>query len=354
MLDKIYHYAINNIDNIQSSDFKQSKIGGYIHLNQAGEYQFVEIVENPEFSSFPAISNTGSSSTNILIEKLNIVLGMHDAAKREAYYLGKVNECLASCNKLMPVITFLETVRQNKELCVSIAESVKKGDVKLKKDLFSFKIDGNKIEEIPEIVAAMRKAIPIPADAIVGTSSITNEEKVLCSQPVKFRFKPPVKDDNYSYDFPLAPFSKSPSTGSYFQEGAIISRMGSDEVDAIKIGLETLLNDKNHYNVFFKLLHWYDDELNLHPYQQEIFDFNAFVTPDSQEETIDEEQNESVNPKAFDRQAADVLTAVQTADEKALGNIENNIYHVAFCYAPCKSRFKLYGHREWSVFIAFK
>lgn len=349
MLDKIYDFALKNNKNILSSDFKQKKIGAYIMVDTDGNYQLVDIVEQPEGSYFPAIGNTGASMTNIIIEKTDIVLCNNTTAVRENYYINKVKECVEHSPTLQPVLTFLNNVRNNASLKNSVLNDLKNGSVKLKSDLISFKINGDKIEQNKDVVDAMLKVIPHSNTSSTGISSITNEEKPLCQEPVKFKFKVA------GYDTPIAPFSKSKSTESYFQSGAIISRIGQDEIDIIKSGFETLLNDGKHYNEFFKLIHWYDDELNEKIKEEPFFDFLSFSKNSSVSENINNTETDvQNNALKYDKQASEILNSVQNINEKTVGNIKDNFYHVIFCYAPCDSRYRLYGYREWNIHDAKK
>lgn len=349
MLDKIYDFALKNNKNILSSDFKQKKIGAYIMVDTDGNYQLVDIVEQPEGSYFPAIGNTGASMTNIIIEKTDIVLCNNTTAVRENYYINKVKECVEHSPTLQPVLTFLNNVRNNASLKNSVLNDLKNGSVKLKSDLISFKINGDKIEQNKDVVDAMLKVIPHSNTSLKGISSITNKEKPLCQEPVKFKFKVA------GYDTPIAPFSKSKSTESYFQSGAIISRIGQDEIDIIKSGFETLLNDGKHYNEFFKLIHWYDDELNEKIKEEPFFDFLSFSKNSSVSENINNTETDvQNNALKYDKQASEILNSVQNINEKTVGNIKDNFYHVIFCYAPCDSRYRLYGYREWNIHDAKK
>lgn len=353
MLDKIYDFALKNNKNILSSDFKQKKIGAYIMVDTDGNYQLVDIVEQPEGSYFPAIGNTGASMTNIIIEKTDIVLCNNTTAVRENYYINKVKECVEHSPTLQPVLTFLNNVRNNASLKNSVLNDLKNSSVKLKSDLISFKINGDKIEQNKDVVDAMLKAIPHSDDVIIGVSSITNEEKVLCKESVRFKMKTAIEGT----PVPIAPFSKSKSTESYFQSGAMISRIGQDEIDTIKSGFETLLNDEKYYNSFFKLIHWYDDELNNPLEKEPFFDFLSFAKDNFDIEVAGNNVKDADIPKNFneyDKQASGVLNALQKIDEKQLGNIKDNFYHILFCYTPCKSRYCLYGYREWNIHDAKK
>lgn len=337
MLDKIYEFAKENCGEIKSVDFKQKKIGGYICIDANGEYQRFEVIENPTLSSFPAIGNTGGSMTNIIIEKTDIVLGLHDSEKREEYYINKVNECRSHSLKLTPLTLFIKNTRENKDIATAIQEQIK--SIKVKNDLISFKINNEAIETDNDIINAMLKVIPKSDKSEIGMSSISNKEKELCDESVKFKFK------TAGYDTPIAPFSKSRSAESYFQSGMLISRIGKDEVDIIKTGFEKLLNDEKHYNSFFKLIHWYSEELNDIQVKDDIFDFVSFSNLEH-ENVIDENNDKTKNEH---QEATQVLDAITKIDSSNIGNIDDNIYHIAFCYAPCDSRYRLYGYREWNV-----
>ena len=178
MLDKIYEFAKHNCEEIKSVDFKQKKIGGYICVGTNGEFQRFEAVENPVLVFVPAIGNTGSSMTNIIIEKHDVVLGLHDSTKREEYYINKIEECFSYSEKLKQIVLFVEHIRKNKDDAFAVREQIK--SIKLKNDLISFKITGNPIENDDDIVNAMLKAIPKSDNGEFGISSISNEEKELC------------------------------------------------------------------------------------------------------------------------------------------------------------------------------
>lgn len=332
MLDKIYEYGLKYCNNIRNSHYQQKKIGLYICIDSNGNYETVELMNPSEVICVPSISNTGSSSTNVIVEKYNIVLGNHDANLRDTYYMNLAHDAMSNSDKLIPLFVFLQNVRADKSLMEKIVSDITSAGIKLKSELCSFKIDGIPIETIQEILDAMMEVIPKPAEAVYGMSYITGEEKELSVTPTKFKFKYAV------YDTPLAPFSKQRSTESYFQSGMEIARIGVDEVDVIKTAFEQLLNDPKHYNPFFRMMHWYDKDLNEDAKSYALFSF--LDEPEKKPET-DTEQS--------DEQAASVLKAAETIDLKHIGNVENNICHTAFCYAPCDSRYRMYGYREWNV-----
>jgi hypothetical protein len=282
----------------------------------------------------PAIANTGGSSTNILLEKYNIVLGHHDSAVRDMDYMEKTHKVMENCEVLIPVFVFLQTVRNDQTLLNAVLDDINNSGCKIKSELCSFKINGQKIEEREDVISAMLLALPITENNLVGRSSLTGETKKLCVTPVKFKFK------YAGYDTPIAPFSKSKSTESYYQSGIEIARIGEDEVSILKAGFEKLLNDPKHYNPFFRMVHWYDKDLNVDTKNDFIFNFM---------EHSKSEESSLVNNDEYDEQAKDALLAAQEIDLKYIGNIKDNIYHIAFCYAPCDSRYRLYGYREWNI-----
>lgn len=337
MLDKIYEYAATHCKDIKPTTFQQKRIGGYICLDHDGNYESVELVENPEPKYLVSISNTGSSTTNIIIEKLKVIVGECGSKTRDADYMKKAAIVADNSSHLSALITFLKNIREDAALRGQVLSDVVDSDQKLKNDLFSFKICGNKIEDDESVINGMLMAMPTKETDIIGISYLSGEKKTLSSESVKFKFK------DAGYDTPLAPFSKQKSTESYYQSGSMIARIGEDETTLIKAGLEQLLNDPKHYNNFFKMVHWYDEESEQADEDDELFSFTEFKSIN------EDEENENTDSKLYDKQASSVLNAVQHLDESKLGNIKENRYHVMFCYAPCDSRYRLYGYRVWNV-----
>jgi len=335
MLDKIYEFGLKNCEKILPSCYQQKTIGGYIHIDKTGKYLFFEVIEKPEISIVPAISNSGSSKTNVLLEKLEIIINLDTAPNREKYYMQKINECVSHSSKFLPVLSFLNLVRSDNALQQKIKDEF--SSVPPKKNFISFKVDGKKIEEDEEVRSVIENIVTEKsATAMYGISSITNTYKELCTDSVKFKFK------EAGYDVSIMPFSQSPSAESYFQSGAEISRIGKDEVNVIKIALEKLLNDPNHYNSFFGMSFWYDDSKTQNIVKKELFNFLNFSD-------IEKNDGNDNNSNSVSNNAPKILRAIEKANASKLGNVKDEWYYTFFCRPTCNGRCRIYGFHQWNI-----
>ena len=345
MFDKIYDYMVKtNIETLPLC-YQRKKIGCYIHINQKGEYLFSEPLDKVELSAFPGITNSGSSLSDVIIEKINIVLNNNSSQKRENDYMNKLNVCLKNCDKLIPVSIFLNSVREDNTLKQQVIAEISKN--KLKSDWISFKIGGNPIEKDKDILNAMEKALPVPETVLYGKSSISNQYTELATSSVKF--KTPIGRDN-----PIAPFSKAPSTQSYFQSGTSIARIGIQEMAIIKNALDTLLNDGKHYNSFFNLFFLYEDTDNSKQVMEKTFSFFDYV-PDLKKQDDEKKNKISDMPLANNVSLTNnVFNAIEKLDETLIGNVTNEKCFMFFYEPTFDSRHKMYGGEERSLADIFK
>lgn len=341
MLDKIYEFGLKNCEKILPSCYQQKTIGGYIHIDKTGKYLFFEVIEKPEISIVPAISNSGSSKTNVLLEKLEIIINLDTAPNREKYYMQKINECASHSSEFLPVLSFLNLVRSDNVLRDKIKDEF--SSAPLKKNFISFKVDGKKIEENEKVRSVLENIVAEKdTTTMYGISSITNTLKELCTDSVKFKFK------DAGYDVSIMPFSQSQSAESYFQSGAEISRIGKDEVNVIKIALEKLLNDPNHHNSFFRMSFWYDDSNSQNLVKKELFNFLNFSDIETEKKENDDCDNNGINNK-LNNNASKSLKAIEKVDDSKIGNVKDEWYYTFFCYSPCNGRYRMYGYRQWNI-----
>lgn len=345
MLDKIYEFGLKNCEKILPSCYQQKTIGGYIHIDKTGKYLFFEVIEKPEISIVPAISNSGSSKTNVLLEKLEIIINLDTAPNREKYYMQKINECVSYSSKFLPVLSFLNLVRSDNTLQQKIKDEFSSAPPK--KNFISFKVDGKKIEEDEEVRSVIENIVTEKSvTAVYGISSITNTYKELCIDSVKFKFK------EAGYDVSIMPFSQSPSAESYFQSGAEISRIGKDEANVIKVALEKLLNDPNHRNSFFRMSFWYNNSNSQNFAKKELFNFLNFSDTKIEEKKNDDCNNDNIDNKQ--NNASKSLKAIEKIDDSKIGNVKDEWYYTFFCYSPCNGRYRMYGFQQWNVATVIK
>lgn len=344
MLDKIYAYAMAHPEIIRPGYLMRKKIGGYIKLDHNGEYKGFDYIENATEIIVPAMASINVAVSNIVIEKYKLVLNVFEEGQslksktaREKDYMEKVMKCADLTSELDPVATFLNEIRKNTELRDTVVNDIVTAG-KMKNDTVSFKIDGRKIEEIPEIVDAIAETIPKNEDTVYGISSVTGEYKQLITSPIKFKTP-------FGYDTSLAPFSLSPSTNSYGLSASTIARIGDDEKDAIKSGLETLLSPE-HYNLFFRMIHWYDEDNEDEKLLREIL---GEIESSEEESDSEEDVTKALSNDTPDERLSQSLKAARELDASKLKPVPDNSCNIAFCYAPLDSRYVLYGYRQWNA-----
>lgn len=369
MIDKIYEYGLKYKEKYGDTSLSSIKIESYICLDEEGNFQSIEVLEkkNLEEIKIPKIPNTGGTLPNILIEKILVIVNEPENESRDKKYLDFARKCEEITNVLHPVVVFLENVRQDSEKKLQFLNYCTENKLDISKDNdkktnkpetgkmkklignCSFKINGIKIQEIEDVVFAMKQVL---SNYLSGDNSSSDKKMVISA--ISGNIVPMFSGEkkvNIVGERPLIPMSEELS--SYFstvgtgKNAEITIPIGDEEGKLIA----TILTDfckkgGNHYNNFFHLLHWFDGEIQENEESEDAFVFfdPSFIS-DKESDKIDAERENLIR----DKQYQELTKSIETIDTSQIGEISNDMHHIVFCYPPEKGRWCMYGYKQQST-----
>lgn len=357
MIDKIYEFG----KTLQKSEnnYPEKSIGGYICLNKNGDFLGIEQIKEKGYKiRIPALPNTGSSSSNILFEKLTLVCGFNQNT-RDNDYVKKLQQVMEyeteifNTKYVKSIYLFIKNIREDKQLLNDIEENIKAN--KIKDVLFSFKVQDQKAEN--------NKNIILSVEAICKKYTNKKEEKMIISSitgnsTIAFNTTYKIPSPGNFQNPPLFPFSKSESTSSYFLTGNEIANIGKEEGEIVFQAFQELFRDGKHYSPLFKLLHWctlkgnQNDELLKNAEDKLIFfTFDEITTESNQkdeETTEDDKTLENQKITMSDNEVAQILNPNEAISRQF--DIYNDVvYHSMYFKQTTNSRYSIYGYNEMNM-----
>ena len=352
MIDKIYEFGktLQKAEN----NFPEKTIGGYICIDKNGTLLGIEQIKEKYKIRIPALPNTGSSSSNVLFEKLTLVCGFNKNI-RDNDYVKKLQQAMEYESKTFnteytkPIYLFAKNIREDELLLNKTKEYI--AENKVKDVLFSFKIQDQKAESIENIISSV--------EAICEKYTSKKEERTITSSvtgncvkafDATYKIPSPGKFQNP----PLFPFSKNNSTSSYFLSGNEIACIGEEEGTVVFQAFQELFRDDKHYSSLFKLLHWctMKSGKNEELLQKAENDFDFFtydeIKTNNNEDTEEDITSDVSKTTISDSEVSKILNPNEVVS-KQFDIYDDVVYHSMYFKQTTNSRYSTYDYTEMNM-----
>lgn len=267
MFKEIVEYAKRN-DLVSVENRRKSKIAAYVRITYDGDFEGIMIVDkkNREFKSLPDFGTKSATAkqANAIIETCEHIFDI--ACKKYSSYFADIESGSEECDSMNAIYQFLCKFRDDDDFRNTVLQELE--DAKVKgKDVISWQIDNEFIEDMndwqdwfDEKIALFNKGKDT-GNMII--SSITGEEQV----SIPAQAPPAIKnigDIKSSFGLARACYVASAKESSYQSYGfdkAQATQIGMDDAKQFVAGIENLLNNPDCRNGQFKLIYFYDSDV---------------------------------------------------------------------------------------------
>lgn len=258
----------NNLSTVENR--KNSTIAGYICINADGSYDYIHALDKKERKSL-SVPDFGTKAAtakqaNPIIEKLEYIFDV--THQKHESYSNDIASGAGQCKSLYAIHQFMERYESDddfrQKVCADIEES------KLtSKDIVSWMIDGVKVEEMSDDWNGwlLEKVAGFNADKTESNiiiSSFTGDAQV----SIPPRAAPAIRNvgtDTKAVFGVARPCyvasAKEQAYQSYGFDGATEFQIGLSDAKALVAGLEYLLDTDAHRNKDFKVIYFYNDDV---------------------------------------------------------------------------------------------
>ena len=322
---------------------KTSTIAGYVVLDSNGDYHGIEVVEKkmreqkliPDFGS----KSRNAKQSNPIVEKLDYIFNKD--AKKHASYLSTIETGIDSCKSLRAIHKFLTCYESDDSFYDSIQTDLQNSGLK-PTDNISFRIDGKCVEDMEDdwndwLIERMASFDSDKASADMIISSISGQLQESCPAQNGPAITNVPNDAKAAFGLGHPGYiaaAKYPSYESYGFDKATGLQIGIDDAKSLVAGFEFLLGNDDYRNKDFKLLYFYDKEVDN--IIKESLQRNVDVND------IDDEELEKLDDviDAHKSVLSNILSAVRTGVKPQFDDVDANYYMVNFDI-PSDSRYYL-------------
>lgn len=267
MFKEIVEYARQkNLVSVENR--RNSKISAYIRITYDGDFEGVMIIDkkNREIKSLPDFGTIVRSTTqaNAIIETYERIFDM--SCSKYSSYFADIESGSEECDSINAIYQFLCKFRDDENFQNTVLQELEDAKVKCK-DIISWQIDNEFVEDMTdwydwfdEKVALFNKG---KSTENIIISSITGEEQVIIpvqSSPMIKNVGDMKSSFGLTYDCYVAS-ANAESYQSYNFNKAQASQIGIEDAKQFVTGIENLLNNPNCRNSQFKLIYFYDSDI---------------------------------------------------------------------------------------------
>ena len=267
MFKEIVEYARRN-DLVFVENRCKSKISAYVRITYDGTFEGIMVIDKKdrEFKSLPDFGTKSATAkqANAIIETCEHIFDM--SCKKYPSYFADIESGSEECDSMNAIYQFLCKFRDNEDFQNAVLQELE--NVKVKgKDVISWQIDNEFIEDMDDWHYWFDEKIALfNKDKDMGNviiSSITGEEQV----SIPGQAPPAIKnvgDIKSSFGLARACYVASAKESSYQSYGfdkAQATQIGMNDAKQFIAGVESLLNNSNCRNGQFKLIYFYDSNI---------------------------------------------------------------------------------------------
>lgn len=312
---------------------KTSTIAGYVVLDSNGDYHGIEVVEKkmrkqkliPDFGSYSRVEK----QSNPIVEKVDYIFNKE--TKKHASYLSTIETGIDSCKSLRAIHKFLTCYESDDSFYDSIQTDLQNSGLK-PTDTISFRIDGKCVEDMEDDWndwlterMALFGANKASADMIISSISGKLQESCPAQNGPAITNVPNDAKATFGLGRPgYIAAAKYQSYESYGFDKATGLQIGMEDAKSLVAGFEFLLGNDDYRNKDFKLLYFYDKEVDN--IIKESLQNNVDVND------IDDEELEKLDDAidAHKSVLSNILSAVRTGVKPQFDDVDANYYMVNF------------------------
>lgn len=312
---------------------KTGTIAGYVVLDSNGDYHGIEVVEKkmreqkliPDFGSYSRVEK----QSNPIVEKVDYIFNKE--TKKHASYLSTIETGIDSCKSLRAIHKFLTCYESDDSFYDSIQTDLQNSGLK-PTDTISFRIDGKCVEDMEDDWndwlterMALFGANKASADMIISSISGKLQESCPAQNGPAITNVPNDAKATFGLGRPgYIAAAKYQSYESYGFDKATGLQIGMEDAKSLVAGFEFLLGNDDYRNKDFKLLYFYDKEVDN--IIKESLQNNVDVND------IDDEELEKLDDAidAHKSVLSNILSAVRTGVKPQFDDVDANYYMVNF------------------------
>lgn len=329
---------------------KTSTIAGYVVLDSNGNYHGIEVVEKkmrvqklvPDFGSYSRVEK----QSNPIVEKVDYIFNKE--AKKHASYLSTIETGIDRCKSLSAIHEFLKCYESDDSFYEVIQTDLQNSGLK-PTDTISFRIDGKCVEDMEDdwndwliermalfgsnkasVKMLINSQTPLVKEDVLKhmiISSISGQLQESCPAQNGPAITNVPNDAKAVFGLGRPGYiaaAKYQSYESYGFDKATGLQIGIDDAKSLVAGFEFLLGNDDYRNKDFKLLYFYDKEVDN--IIKDSLQNNVDVSD------IDDEELEKLDDAidAHKSVLSNILSAVKTGVKPQFDDTDANYYMVNF------------------------
>lgn len=312
---------------------KTSTIAGYVVLDSNGHYHGIEAIEKkmreqkliPDFGSYSRVEK----QSNPIVEKMDYIFNKE--AKKHVSYLSTIETGIGRCKSLNAIYEFLTYYESDDSFYEVIQTDLQNSGLK-PTDTISFRIDGKCVEDMEDdwndwLIERMSLFGANKASADMIISSVSGQLQESCPAQNGPAITNVPNDAKAAFGLGRPGYiaaAKYQSYESYGFDKATGLQIGIDDAKSLVAGFEFLLGNDDYRNKDFKLLYFYDKEVDN--IIRESLQNNIDVSD------IDDEELEKLDDAidAHKSVLSSILSAVKTGVKPQFDDVDANYYMVNF------------------------
>lgn len=348
MYKEIIDYAKrNNLTFI--SNRKKCKIAAYIKLAADGTYHGIVGLDKkvrkdslvPDLGTYAATA----SQSNFVIEKMKYIFDNNE--KKHKCYVDDIKDGAKSCNSIRTIYAFMEKYESDKSFRQLIEAEIKDSGLK-KDDVVSWMIDGTSFEDMEDDwsncllnkIAALNARKKVEKKNIISSISGTKQESIPPEAAPEIKNVPKFGISRQCY----VASAKYTAYCSYGFEKATGFQMGIEDAKLLATGFKELLTNPDNHNADFKLLFFYD-----HNIDNIIKESLELSEEDDEDEDGDGSDNVTTPMNQANTALAQILSAVKCGNPPIIPEeIKNARYYMCKFDVPSAGRYFLSGEEVGS------
>ncbi|MBQ6416204.1 MAG: type I-C CRISPR-associated protein Cas8c/Csd1 [Butyrivibrio sp.] len=330
------------------------KLAAYLCIDGDGIYDRLDIVKNADYRVMcPDIGkNRAASGTNanMICNKKEYIFcvpdgkgGMTGNVNKHTGWMDITREGARYSSTLKSIWQFCQKIEADKTLYERIEKELFEAGIK-KTDFLSFRINGKKAEECHDWEKWFDKRMSIleaqsRQETAVGISLITGEAIIPIQGNEKF---PQIMTKQTVTGSPIYSCAHKTVSGNAcaFTSYGVVNSLGSpmsiEEAEAIKAGLEFLLESSKNHSDDFNIIYWFDDDN-----AENLIGLSIKGAFEDDEDDKEDGEQASVEEAAY----AKLLEAVKKGKVPE-NRIDRGDYHIIHFEVPAKGRFYLNGEKK--------
>lgn len=254
---------------------KRSTIVGYVKLDASGEYKGIAVLDKkeqksvlvPDFGTYAATEK----QANPIVEKMGYIFNWDESehGRKHESYLADIKSGADACKSLNAIHNFLSKYESDKQMHDSVNADLQDAKINAK-SIISWMIDGKYVENMESDwngwlvnkLESMGNGKKKSTEPIISSFTGSVQESIPASASPAIRN---VDKDTKAVFGVARPCYVASAKESAYQcygfEKALGFQIGAEDADSLVAGLESLLDNDNNRNKDFKLIYYYDNNV---------------------------------------------------------------------------------------------